>query len=108
MNLVKTQSELEELINKNIITVVYFSGTTCGACEVIKIRINDMLTKFPQIASYEINGEENIELAAKYEVFSLPIMLLYIEGKETLRVGRNVDFLNLENQISRYYHMIFN
>ncbi|KMT23317.1 hypothetical protein CLCY_8c00530 [Clostridium cylindrosporum DSM 605] len=47
MNLIKTQGELDELINKNIITVVYFSGTTCGACEVIKIRINNMLSKFP-------------------------------------------------------------
>lgn len=108
MNLINTQRELDELINKNIITVVYFSGTTCGACKVIKSRINDMLTKFSKIASCEINGEESIEIAAKYQVFSLPIMLLYIEGKETLRVGRNVDFLNLEKQISRYYDMSLN
>ena len=51
--------------------------------------------------------KKNVELAAKYGVFSLPIFLLYIEGKETLRIGRNVDLLELERNIKRYYEMIF-
>ena len=67
----------------------------------------ETVKNLPEIKSGEINGEESLSLAAKYDVFSLPIFLLFIEGKETLRIGRNVDLLELERNIKRYYEMIF-
>ena len=29
--------EIEELIKNNIMSIVYFTGSRCGACEAIKI-----------------------------------------------------------------------
>ena len=40
-------------------------------------------------------------------LFSLPILLLFVDGKETLRIGRNFDILEFKNSIHRYYNMIF-
>lgn len=101
------ENEIIDLISNNKMSVVYFTGMDCGACEAIKFKIESILKELPQIKSGEINGEENLALAAKYGVFSLPIFLLFIEGKESLRVGRNVDLLELERSIRRYYEMIF-
>ena len=101
------ENEIIDLISNNKMSVVYFTGMDCGACEAIKFKIESILKELPQIKSGEINGEENLGLAAKYGVFSLPIFLLFIEGKETLRVGRNVDLLELERSIRRYYEIIF-
>ncbi|MBM6860077.1 thioredoxin, partial [Clostridium saudiense] len=61
----------------------------------------------PKIVCREVNGEKHIDLAAEYDIFSLPIMLLFIEGKEFLRLGRNVNLLELKMNIERYYNMIF-
>lgn len=99
--------EIEELIKNNIMSIVYFTGSRCGACEAIKIKIEEIIKKYPEIKTGEINGEDNLEIAAKYNVFSVPISLLYIEGKESLRIGRNVNLLELERNIQRYYHMIY-
>ena len=33
--------------------------------------------------------------------------IINIDGKESIRVGRNVNLLDLENKIDRYYSMIF-
>ena len=107
MRKLMNENEIIDLINNNKMSVVYFTGMDCGACEAIKFKIESILKELPQIKSGEINGEENLELAAKYGVFSLPIFLLFIEGKETLRIGRNVDLLELERNIKRYYEMIF-
>ncbi|MEE0932923.1 MAG: thioredoxin family protein [Clostridium sp.] len=101
------ENDIINLINDNKMAVVYFTGMDCGACEAIKYKVESVLENFSEIKSGEINGEENLVLAAKYEVFSLPIFLLFIEGKETLRIGRNVDLLELERNIKRYYEMIF-
>lgn len=102
-----SENDIIKLINDNKMAVIYFTGMDCGACETIKYKIESILRNLPQIKSGEINGEENLGLAAKYGVFSLPIFLLFIEGKETLRIGRNVDLFELERNIKRYYEMIF-
>lgn len=106
-NKLVSENEVFNLIDNNKIVVIYFTGMDCGACEAIKFKIESILRSLPKIKSGEINGEENVELAAKYGVFSLPIFLLFIEGKESLRVGRNVNLLELEGNIRRYYDMIF-
>ena len=105
---IKKNDNIDNLINENIITVIYFTGTECGACEVIKKRIEEILKEYSNVNCYEINGEENVEIAARYGVFSLPILLLFIEGKETLRIGRNIDFLEFEKSIERYNNLLFN
>lgn len=107
MNKLSDEYDIKRLINENKMAIVYFTGMDCGACEVIKIKIENILKSLPNIKSGEINGENNIELAAKYGVFSLPIFLLFVEGKETLRIGRNVNLLELEGQMKRYYEMLY-
>lgn len=107
MNKLYKDSEIEELIKSNSISVIYFTGSDCGACEVIKIKIEDILKRFPKIKSGEINTQNHLDLAAKYNIFSVPVFLLFIEGKESIRVGRNINLLELELNIKRYYDMIF-
>ena len=55
----------------------------------------------------EIDSEKQMEFAAMNNVFSFPLLILYINGKETIRVGRNVNLLELEKSIDRYYAMLF-
>lgn len=107
MNKLVNEGDIFNLINDNKMSAIYFTGMDCGACEAIKFKIESILNDLPKIKSGEINGEENLGLAAKYGVFSLPIFLLFIEGKETLRIGRNVNLLEFEGSIRRYYEMIF-
>ena len=107
MKRLNSEEEIQELISNSNMAVVYFTGLDCGACEAIKFKIESILKELPKIASGEINGEQNRELPVKYGVFSLPIFLLFIEGKETLRIGRNVDLLELEKNIKRYYEMVY-
>ncbi|AGX43526.1 thioredoxin family protein [Clostridium saccharobutylicum] len=107
MNKLHKDSEIEELIKSNSMSVIYFTGSDCGACEVIKIKIEDILKRFPKIKSGEINTQKHLDLAAKYNIFSVPVFILFIEGKESIRVGRNINLLELELNIKRYYDMIF-
>lgn len=107
MILLKDKKEIDSLIEENIMAIVYFSGAKCGACSVIKEKIEKILEKYPKIQWGEINGEEHIDIAVSYGVFSLPILLLYVDKKECIRVGRNVDLLELERNIDRYYGMVF-
>ena len=107
LNKLSNEKDIINLINDNKMAVIYFTGMDCGACEAIKYKVKSILKNLPEIKRGEVNGEKNLELAVKYDVFSLPVFLLFVEGKETLRVGRNVDLLEIERNIKRYYEMIF-
>ncbi|MDU7242636.1 thioredoxin family protein [Clostridium sp.] len=98
---------MEELIKNNPISIIYFSGSTCGACDAIKEKVQVIIKEYEEIKFLEINAIENKELAAQHDIFSLPILLLFINGKEALRVGRYFDVLDFKNSINRYYNLIY-
>ena len=99
--------EIEEFIEDNMISIIYFSGSICGACDAIKEKVLHVIKDYKEVKFLEINAVENKEIAAEYNIFSLPILLLFVNGKETLRVGRYFDMLDFKNSIDRYYNMIF-
>ena len=47
MNKLHNEDEIIELINNNSMAVVYFTGMDCGACEVIKFKVENILRKHP-------------------------------------------------------------
>lgn len=101
------KDEIEEFIKVNLIGVLYFSGATCGACDVIKEKVLHITKDYNGVKLLEVNAIENKKIAAEYNIFSLPILLLFVDGKETLRIGRNFDILEFKSYIDRYYNMIF-
>ncbi|WP_426351278.1 thioredoxin family protein [Alloiococcus sp. CFN-8] len=102
-----SKEAVEDFIRENTMAIIYFTGSQCGACELIKLKVEEIIKSFPKLKGGEINGEEELELASSYGVFSLPTFFLYVEGKETLRYGRNINLLELQGNIQRYYEMLF-
>ena len=107
MKVLNSEIEIFEMIESTDMAVIYFTGMDCGVCEAIKFKVEEILKRFPNIKSGEINGEKHPSICAKFDVFSVPVFLLYVDKKESLRIGRNVDLISLEGKIQRYYEMIY-
>ena len=106
MRQVETKEEIQLAIKEHELLVLYFTGSACEACEVIKQKVEGILQKHPQVKGIEVNGGKHPVLATGYEVYTLPIMILFVQGKESLRLGRNLDLLEFERKIARYEEMI--
>jgi len=104
---INSNKDIKKIINENEIVILYFSNETCGACKVIKNKLEVILESYTKTKAFEIEGEKEIEISAANGVFSFPLLILYVDRKETIRVGRNVDLLQLEQSIKRYYNMVF-
>ena len=77
-------------------------------CKVLKPKVLEMIRKnFPEINFCYVDLNEAKEISGQLSVFSVPTILVYFEGKETIRVSRNVHLEELREQIERYYKMIF-
>lgn len=107
MESISKKEEVIEIIEENKIVIIYFSGTSCGACEVIKEKVEIIVAEYPGIKTAEINGVVNSEISAQYSIFSFPILVLFVDSKETIRLGKNFDVISFTSIIERYYKMIF-
>ncbi len=98
---------IEEAINNNKILLAYFGTQSCGVCTDLKPKVEKMLEKYPNIKGVYVNIEENPNLGITYSFFTAPGIILFVEGKETIREARHISMDILEDKLSRYYNMIF-
>lgn len=102
-----TKEEIENFIKENPMCMIYFSGGTCSACPAIKAKIKEILGKYEKIEFLDIDAASNLEISALYNAFSVPVSILFVDGKETVRYGRNIDFMEFENILNRYYDLLY-
>ena len=105
MEIKNKKIDVDNLISNNDMVILYFSGSDWGVCKIIKPQIIALLKKYPKIKSAEIKTEESIEISAQYNIFTLPSVLMFIDGKEVIRKLRYMSLVELESNISRYYNL---
>jgi len=99
--------ERGELI-KDQAVLLYFTSTECNVCKVLLPKVEQMIkNEFPEFTIHKINADDNRSLAASFEIFTIPVILIYFEGKEFYRKARNISIIELEREISRPYHLLF-
>lgn len=107
MRSLHTRGELEELISANAMTLVYFGGESCGVCRAVKPKLIELLRDYPKMVSGSVDAEKYLETAAEYSVFTIPVILVFVEGKEVIRAARHFSLVELEEKIARYYEVLF-
>jgi thioredoxin-like negative regulator of GroEL len=105
--MVDSNEVLEKLIEDNEMVLVYFGSENCGVCSAMKPKLEEILKNYPKVKSVQVDVEKLLEVSALYNIFTIPGILLFIEGKETIREARNVSIIDLNNKISRYYKLFF-
>lgn len=100
--------EYEELVKETPALLCYFSTVRCNVCKVLKPKVIELLSdQFPEMGTAWIDIERSPVIAGQNRVFSAPTLLVYFDGKETLRKSRNISLHELENEIGRMYKLMF-
>lgn len=98
---------VEALINDNKMVLIYFGSKTCGVCNVLKPKVIELLKKYPEINFIHVDVDESPILSSSYNIFTIPGILIFTEGKEAVREARHISIDLLDEKISRYYGMVF-
>jgi thiol-disulfide isomerase/thioredoxin len=107
MNILRNIDEIKGLVSNNKIALLYISSESCGVCKVIFPRIEDMLKSYPEIEAARTDIQELPLLSGEYNVFTIPCVLVFVEGKEIVRQARYINFEQLNDQIDRYYNIFY-
>ena len=84
------QLKEEQLIDTlgNGKVVLFFTADWCPDCRFIKPAMPEIEQDFSDYTFYEVDRDENIDLAAELNVFGIPSFIVYDNGKE---IGRFVN-----------------
>ena len=99
MNEVK-EVDFDELISDKSLKVVDFSASWCMPCRMLKPILERVAEKITDVNFYNLDIDENEEIAKRYRVFSVPTLVCFRDGKKVdSLVGLNsfdevVNFVN--------------
>lgn len=88
-------------IKENKLTFVYISKENCGICHVIQPQVQELLTEFTAIKPIQVSADDIPEVASQFTVFTVPALLLFVEGKEVIREARFVVMEELHRKFQR-------
>ncbi len=86
----------------------YFSTDACNVCRVLKPKVEELIqAEFPQVKLAYIKSDVLPDVAGQHQVFAAPTILVFFDGRETIRKSRNIGIDELRREIGRPYSMIF-
>ena len=65
------------------------------------------IENFPKISLFETNIADIPEVGGRFNIFSAPSILVFFDGKEFVREGRNVSLAKLKDKIQKIYNLYF-
>ncbi len=79
MNNLKEEN-IEELVSSGVV-ILDFYAHWCGPCKMLGPVLESLETEMPNLKVIKINVDEKAEIANKYNVMSIPTLVLYKNGK---------------------------
>jgi len=70
----------EEVLNSQTTTIIDFYADWCGPCKMMS-PIIDEISEDKSLIVGKVNVDENTELAIKYDVMSIPTILIFKNGE---------------------------
>lgn len=102
----KSMEEMEAFIHEHDLAFLYITMPNCSVCHGLKPQIETMLSKYPNIHTSTVDAHEVKEVAGRFNIFTAPVLLLFVHGKEYIREARIVQTKRLDEKISRIYNNV--
>ena len=100
--------DIPKILSQEPAVLFYFSTISCVVGEAFEPKVKNLLfNKFPKIKFYNIDLNLAPDVAAHYSAFVEPTILVFFDGKETIRKSRSIGIYELEEAIKRPYELIF-
>ncbi len=75
-----------EVLDSGESVLVDFWAPWCGPCRVVHPILEEMAVEREDVRIVSLNVDENQQTAGRYEVLSIPTLILFKDGQEAKRV----------------------
>jgi len=88
MSIKVTKDNFEsEVVQSNVPVLIDFWAAWCGPCKTIGPRVDELAVEVGEKAKIcKVNVDEEMALAQKFGIMSIPTLVIFKDGKEANRV----------------------
>lgn len=99
---------IDNIVKDNEMVLVYFGNSTWGVCVDLKPKVLALLAKYTRIKVIYVDVDRSQNVAINYNIFTIPGIIVFVDGKESIREARHISIGDIDNRINRYYNLLFN
>ncbi len=100
--------QAKAFIRNNDAVMVFFSDESCNVGDALAPKLLKMIqAHYPEMKFMEINVQMIPEASGYFNIFVIPSVLVYFDGRESIRQARHVNVSALQNEMSRLYALMF-
>lgn len=84
------KEQFDQLLKGEKPVVCDFYATWCGPCKMLAPVMEEVSADYPQAEFVKVDIDENMELAARYGIMSIPLVAVFAKGEE---VGKTLGYM---------------
>lgn len=101
MEILKNYDQVSEKINENKALLLYGGDPFCIVCQDTKPLV-ETLAKDLNLPIYYINIAENDMARGQLNLFTAPVVMFFVDGREAFRQGRFLDLEEMKFRLENY------
>ena len=78
---ITSKDQFDNEIKSEVLTIVDFWAVWCGPCRVLKPLLHKIAGEHPEIQLLTVDVDANQELAAEYDINSIPAVFMFKNGE---------------------------
>ena len=103
----QTIEDIKKIIDEELAVMVYFSAPTCNVCHALKPKLTKAIDEnFKEFKTVSVDISVQEDIAPHFNIFTIPTILIFLDGKEFLRKSRNMSVDEVIREIKRPYDIM--
>jgi len=107
-NEITTTEKAIQLSSEHTAILLYFYSDNCAPCLSLRPKVAELVNEhYPKLKMHLVNSEKHPEIAARFNSFSNPTLLIFFDGKEYRRLSKYISISQLSDEIKKPYFLLF-
>ncbi|TNE72434.1 thioredoxin [bacterium] len=91
-----------QYLNENEYVITFFEGKDCRVCHALLPKMEELVNKeYSNTPMIVVNTDENPDIAGQNIIFSLPVILVFKQGREVARISGKNPMYEINEQLKR-------
>lgn len=106
MEVLKSAEHLQRMLQKETILILQFGSESCAPCHALRCKLDAFCQNHKKVTGRYVPIEEFKKLAAQESVFTVPTILVYVQGRLALQESGFFSLESLLQRIERYIDLL--